>query len=162
MMITQKDYTKCEHYPWVMTDDDCPNCEQHAFKRDGNTFYCIPCGEYTRHRKKYTGKVSCIACNSVKKCVKLQNPNINYEQCFYIVPYNNVSNNFFTNQKCTNCDGSNRVEYTNAYFYCGIDGINSACVDTNRPLCSKCHYRICNKKTHESCEHNFKFYKVTI
>ncbi len=52
---------------------------------------------------------------------------------------------------CTNCYTNNDVEYINAYFYCTIDGIEGACVDTIRPLCHTCHHKICNKRSHESC-----------
>jgi hypothetical protein len=151
--MTEKDYTQCKHYPWVLIDDDCPNCEKYSFDKASNTFYCLHCHEYTRHRVKYTKFLSCIACNNVRKIALLHNSGENQGQFLFVAPHGElVPFNKSLYKKCTNCDGTQSVEYWHAYFYCGIQGANGVCVDVNRPLCTRCHLRICNKKTHELCK----------
>lgn len=148
-----KDYSQCKHYPWVLIDDDCPNCESYRFKKDSNSFYCITCNNFTRHRKKYTNEISCVICNNIKRCVMLYDPKENNRNSLFILPNNNNTyNNFMINKKCANCDEGNYIEYTNASFYCTIDGINNTCIDINRPMCVDCHLKICNKKIHNFCK----------
>ena len=149
------DYSKCTHYPWMLIDEDCPNCESYSCKKDNNSFYCMVCDDFTRHSKKYANTISCTGCNNIKRCVVLQNPNedVNCKQSIFILPYNHIiPNEHMLNQKCKNCNGQDIVEYIRAYFYCTIDGINNGCIDINRPLCNKCHLRLCNKKTHKFCK----------
>lgn len=151
----EKDHTKCKHYPWVLIDEDCPNCEEYQFNKASNKFYCIPCRDYTKHREKYsTHYLSCLSCDSLRKCTKLYNPGKNNEPFLLVAPHGEiVPTDRSIGSRCKNCEEVvGKVEYLYAYFHCGIKNINTICVDMNRPLCTKCHLILCNKKIHDLCK----------
>jgi hypothetical protein len=135
--------TKCHHYPWTMIGDICNDCENANTNFDSNSFFCNKCDGYTKHITKYTNIFSCVKCNDSKFFFPINNSMI-------LVRHDTINDMY--NQTCKNCFRNNNfIQYTKATFHCNINSNDNICMDTNRPLCKRCHELVCCLDTHFHC-----------
>lgn len=115
------------------------------------SLYCNVCTDTTKYVKINETDYACQICKTTKKSITSHDQNI-----VYIVPSETNMNgysqsiDFFpaTNANCVICK-KKQIFYKYIYLFCEIN--DTIHLDTTTPTCNKCHYTVCNSRTHTFC-----------